>query len=148
MESIVAALLGAASAYLFNYFHWKIVESKNTISSLCKLITDTIDTLEQSSVHYWLEESFDKASVGKQFEITIKAKCEVLGRQTEQLFAKINTNQPASRTLKIRQAVNDIYDIATGGDFESLNRKADPVKAAKIGRLCTKVKVEVLALYH
>ena len=148
MESIVAAILGATSAYLFNYFHWKVVEDKNTVSSLCRLITDTIDVLEKNSVEYWLEDSFDKANIRKQIEITIKAKCEVLSRQTEQLFAKVSPEQPASRIYKIRDSVNQIYDIATGDDFESLNRKSDPVKAAKIGRLCTKVKIEVITMYH
>lgn len=144
--AIFIAFIGAFSAYLFNLFHWSMVEKKKKISNMGLSLDFLIKDLESIAVDYWVQD-FEKKSLKKMHasEISIKSNIRLISKYIVLLIPKLNTKDTAIKQ-KFNEFSLEIFDIATGDDFESKNRKASKSKAAKIAFRCSDIRALISTL--
>jgi len=141
------AFIGALSAYLFNFFHWKMVEKKGKISKIAIGLSDLIHDLEEVSVSYWVcdykEEKQQEIHVA---EISIKSKRHLISKYIRIISTELNTIKTASVKQHLEEFNLDIFDLVTGDGFESKTRVASKQKAMEIAKRCSDVKAMISSL--
>lgn len=141
---IIPALVGAFSAYLFNYFHWKMVEKKRGLSKIGNVLSGLIQEFQIASSNYWLN-GYTKENK-QQFvadEIQIISLHRSIVKHIDLLVPVLSKK---GHTLVRRELIHfrsEIFDIATGGKFGSKERKASKSTAMKIHRLCADVRARI-----
>lgn len=132
---VFSVVIGALLGYFFNRFHWSWTEKKKkTTESFSKIVT-LISELETLSVDYWTK---DHGEDDEKNEVYIKSKIRLLTKYTR----AINTNDHSIKN-EIDNFVSDIFDLVTGGDFESKNRKASKTTAISISYKCADMNANV-----
>jgi hypothetical protein len=142
---IVGAIVGAASAFIFNLFHWRIVEKRHAITAIGNALIEIISHLEESAIDYWLCADISNL---KKLEISIKSYNKVNRKLISELNSKISNNVYTSTKVKLTNFGNEIFDLTTGGDFETEALKNEPVKAAKISLMCSSTKADILKMMY
>jgi hypothetical protein len=148
VSAIIASIVGAFSAFIFNIFHWQIVDKRNNLTSLGKLVDSTIQELEAKAVKYWVASEAIQLEDKKSLEIEIKSYCLLNNKLIIEFNAKISDKASISTMHSLNSFKDDIYDLVTGGEFESVSRVSEPRKAGKISKMCTKARSEVLKTIH
>jgi hypothetical protein len=138
---VLGAVLGALSAFLFNLLNLAIVRRRNKRESLAKGIIETIILLEDEAIGYWLQSAAEMSAVDRRkSEIMIKAKFKSIPSQTRKLYAAMfKTKKNKIIIHKCLTALESLYDEATGGDFETNDRRASSSKASKITTICNEL---------
>ena len=141
------AFIGALSAYLFNYFHWKMVEKKGKVSRISRGLSDLIGDLEEISVSYWvcdyMEEQQQEIHVA---EISIKSKRHLISKYIRIISDELNTTKTALVKQNLEEFNLEIFDLVTGDGFESKTRVASKHKAMEIAKRCSDVKAMISSL--
>lgn len=132
ISAIISATVGAFSASAFNYFHWKMVEKKHKESEYLAILSKVIAELEDLSLEYWIKDANDEDSKNEAY---LKSKLWFLQKYTR-----------LKKDKELNDFVSEMYDLITGGDFETKNRKASNAKAIKISKKFSDIKVYVYRL--
>lgn len=147
LQMSLVAVVGALSAYIFNALHWKIVEKNKKISGVTLELRYLINDLESISVEYWTrdykEEDHQDISVS---EISIKSKIRLISRYIKLVTSELKTKNGDQNILKLEEFSLNIFDLVTGDDFESRERKSSKRKAQKILNECSDIRVTILSL--
>lgn len=144
LKIVTSGFFGALAAYLFNLLHWKTTERIRKTESILNSIKNNLDNIEKSTITYWLTHTptTDKEITDiKHLEITIKS----LHRTQNNLINQLSRNNTPSKNgnqlkEKIKTLNEQLYDITTGEDFESRQRKPRPAKCNTIARKCAEIK--------
>ncbi len=155
LNSIIAAFVGSLSAYLFNLFHWKVVEKSRKTSRIGVELHSIILEIEKDAIRYWLK-GYDPKNCEENtaMEIFLKSKVllavnvagsilRLLHKSSISPFLR-GDNQFAKQSIETFR--KEIYDLVTGDDFESKERKASKYKAMQISRLCSDTKAKLVSL--
>ena len=132
---LISALVGAFSAFLFNRFHWKMVEKKKKETDLFVKISTLIGELETLSVQYWIK---DHNENDDEKEVYLKSKFRLLYKYIRAIDVKAE-----SIKNKLVEFQSDTFDLVTGEDFESKKRKASKQKAILITYKFSEIYVSV-----
>lgn len=127
------ALIGSSTAFIFNWLHWRMIRKHEYISVISNALVDSIKDFEDTSMQYWLNEYN-----GNDHLLEIKMKSL---HQNIRTYSKIlKDSRPGKRYIdshdKIYGFVNKVFDLATGGDFESNMREMDKLRATKVSTQC------------
>lgn len=143
---VLVAIVGAFSAYLFNYFHWKMVEKKRAVSQITGELNALIQGLETNSVKYWVQDyrEKDKEEINAT-EVVIKSNLRLINHYIMdfRLILNIDKNN-LGRQLEDFHV--DIFDLITGDDFESTVRKSSKSRAMKISSRCSDIRAKIYSL--
>ena len=147
LQMMLVAVVGALSAYLFNVFHWKVVEKKKKISGATNELRDLINDLEKVSVEYWVRDynEKDKESISVD-EVSIKSKVRLISRYIQIVVSEIKNKKASQEIQKLDDFRSDIFDLVTGDEFESKDRKSSKGKAQKILNKCSDIRATILSL--
>lgn len=139
------AFVGAFSAYIFNYFHWRMVEKKQKLTKVSEAMMSLITELEKTSVDYWMQ-GYDKDNQPQlqATEVSIKSKLRLVSRYTKIIKPYLKNKAATSNKQKLKDFESDIFDWASGEDFESTSRKASKATAMKISNLCSDIKSSII----
>lgn len=147
LSAIFVAFTGALSAYLFNLFHWRMVEKKQKISRTGGALNSLINELEIIAIDYWVkgyvEENKNEIHVT---EISIKSKLFIISKYIKNITSKLNSNEMKSTKQKLENFNSGIFDLVTGDKFESKSRKASKSMALLISKRCSIIKAELSSL--
>lgn len=149
MDSIVAAMVGAFAAYLFNLFHWKYAKKFEMKEKLANLVRQKLEIYGDICGQYWLcgnENSFGNVVYSKdereKIEADIKNKYRVLVKFACEYFGVNYSGYRREKKEKYAYRIlGDLFDISTGGEFEQNDRKANKRKASQISELCTEISI-------
>ncbi|WP_287017398.1 hypothetical protein [Cycloclasticus sp.] len=144
---LFVVFVGALSAYLFNYFHWKMVSKKNKLLGLCTAFTILINELERVSVLYWLT-PYQRASQREAhtLEIQIKSNRQLISRYIKSISLQLSGKQYDPVKKKLNDFDQEMFDLITGDGFESQSREISKSKAAQISKRCVSIKAAVIML--
>jgi hypothetical protein len=145
--AVFIAFIGAFSAYLFNLFHWNMVNKKQRKDGISITLSVLVGELESISVTYWLND-YDKECKQKihATEIAIKSKIRLIVRYIGILSAELNSKKLESKIKELDDFRFDIFELVTGDEFESASRIASKAKAIKISNRCSDVKAMISSL--
>lgn len=147
LYGLFVVFVGALSAYLFNYFHWKMVSKKNKLSGLCTAFTSLINELERVSVLYWLT-PYQRASQREAhtLEIQIKSNRQLTSKYIKSISLQLSGKQYDPVKKKLKDFDQEMFDLITGDGFESQSREISKSKAAQISKRCVSIKAAVIML--
>ena len=144
---VLVAIVGAFSAYLFNFFHWKMVEKKRTISQITGELIALIQGLESVAVKYWVQDYRynDKEEINAT-EVVIKSKLRLINHYIMDFGSILNIDKKKIFHRHLEDFHADIFDLVTGGDFESTVRKSSKPRAMKISFRCSDIRAKIYSL--
>lgn len=119
---IFVGLISAFSAFLFNLIHWWIVDSRAKKQKKIDVVNNLFERISANSCSYWLR---DYQTEDEVLSILIKTDIKILGREI-----KVLGNNSTIEKLVV--LMGEIYDVATGEDFESMNKKKNRSIAATV----------------
>lgn len=147
LQMSLVAVIGALSAYIFNALHWKMVERNKKVSSVAIELRAIINDLESISVDYWtkdyIEENRQDIHIA---EISIKSKVRLISRYIKLIIAELNIKKADQNAHKLEEFSLNIFDLVTGDEFESRDRKSSKPKAQKILNECSDIRVTILSI--
>lgn len=143
LVAILGSVFAAIAAYVINYLHWSRAKEAEKTENLTKAIIQTVERLELFAIDYWLQ-PYDQSKVMEleTLEINIKSTHASIMSHSS-VFQKNRGTQTTSKSLE--KFVDEIFDIATGGDFESTSRTASKSTATKISKSCETLKINLLS---
>ncbi len=148
LEGIIAATVGAFSAFMFNVLHLDSAERSKKIENLASIVVNNIIELESKAVSYWLTHA-DSANNGlKSLEIELKSRCFINQKLIYNFLTILPGDVPLAIRVQLTKFSEEIFDLATGGDFESCQRKNNPKLALKLSRKCTMARINLLKSIH
>lgn len=144
---VLVAITGAFSAYLFNLFHWRMIEKKRIASRITGELSSLIERLESTAVKYWIQDyrEQEKEEINAT-EVVLKSNLRLIHhyiRDSHSIFA-VDKKTAISRLLEDFHI--EIFDLVTGDDFESITRKASKSKAMKISSRCSDIRAKISSL--
>lgn len=145
--AIFVAFIGALSAYLFNHLHWRIVRKTNKSYSTGTDLIDLIQKLEEEALKYWVS-SYNSSKKEEILvsEITIKSMIRQIHSQTKVLVNIVDKKKIIHKKKQINNFPYEIYDLVTGGEFESRSRNPSKRKAMRIAKRCSDARANISSI--
>ena len=145
--AIAGGLAGAIAAVVFSHLHWKTVNKRESLSLLATSLQDIVLELETVSIKYWLVDAKEQIpSENQTSEIRIKSCMKLVTRYARILSSFQLKGEQAKLVTQVVDFQDNIYDIATGDEFESSARVASPEKATKISYKCSALRASLTEL--
>ncbi|RLA45633.1 MAG: hypothetical protein DRR42_19175 [Gammaproteobacteria bacterium] len=145
----VSAVAGAMAAYLFSRLQWRITQRQNALSAGATELLSLITQLEDLVVNFWLVDASSMAGpVLHGDQLKIKSLLMLTIRYSRGLKSVKMTESHKASADRLAVLVSDIYDLATGDDFESPHRKASNPTAVKLATQCAEARSSVHKLLH
>ena len=148
-DGVILALAGAFSAFAFNLIQ-KLLDAKSirlTKSGDAMLLL--IKEFEEITVRYWVRghnSSNDDAESNTCDQINIKAMLMTLDKNVNLMLENLPFKNKESNSQKLSAFSSDVYDLASGDDFESEMRPPNKGKAFAISKRCSEAKAIILGL--
>ncbi|MCO6428078.1 hypothetical protein [Nitrosomonas communis] len=132
---IISVIIGVILGFISTRFHWEWTEKEKKKTDSFTKISTLISELETLSVEYWTK---DHCEDDEKTEIYIKSKIRLLTKYVKSIDAK-------QKTIKqeLDNFTSDIFDLVTGDEFESKDRRASKNKAISISYRCTDINAAV-----
>lgn len=132
---IISVTIGAFLGFFFNRFHWIWTEKEKKKTDLFTKISTLISELETLSVEYWTR---DHCEDDEKTEVYIKSKIRLLTK-----YVRFVDAQQEAIKKELDNFTSDIFDLVTGDEFESKDRKASKNKAISISYRCADINAAV-----
>jgi Zn-dependent protease with chaperone function len=144
-DSLVSALfvtvVGAFSGAFAAYFFSRIMKKQSQSAVAAKRLCDLIDSLEDVASKYWLSGSDD----------TVRRQLELQEIQMKSLHKLIRRYVRLLKTSKIDDEIAKkldvfttlIFNVATGGEFESRERQSSYKTASQVASICADARVDL-----
>lgn len=148
-DGVILALAGAFSAFAFNLIQ-KLIEAKSvrlTKSGDAMLLL--IKEFEEITVRYWVRgHDTSNSDVESNIcdQINIKAMLMTLDKNVNIMLENLPLKNKAYNKQKLSAFSSDVYDLASGDDFESEIRPPNKGKAFAISKKCSDAKAIILGL--
>ena len=146
-SGVIGALVASLAAFLITFFYQKYLNSLNKKSHFADISISILDSFQNTASSYWVKDKItDKRRNNnneeemKVLEIRIKTEFTVLKASLHEFKETLTDKKEDVHKQKIKSFINDIYDLATGGDFESENKKSEITIAAKICKQSANMK--------
>ncbi|MGF1842486.1 hypothetical protein L4C39_04725 [Vibrio clamense] len=149
--TFAGALFSVLAAFTFNILYWWVVSLKKGLSTEITKFEFVLDRFEESATKYWIQPYSASNSQDLQIkEMRIKADHRLLrdaqGRIEKKFFLGRFNPSKAKFSSNLKSLLENLFDCATGGDFESYPRLEDTKRCNRIIKLCTQIRVEVTGL--
>ncbi|WP_313772596.1 hypothetical protein [Enterobacter huaxiensis] len=146
-DGIWLALIGALSAALFNFVQKKFDDKAVKLSKSGEATLSLIKELEGLSIDYWIK-GYVPAEKDKLLlsEVTIKAILITLRANILTLIENLPIKDKEANKLKLLAFSSEVYDLTTGGSFESTARTPSKRSAFAVARKCSDAKAMILKL--
>lgn len=136
-SGILGGLTASLAAFIFHYFYASSLNNRNRISHLSKMIIETTNGFQDICVNYWLSPNSSLVN-NEELEIKIKSEFRILNSLLINLKKEVKPGSTAD--IDFNKLLSELFDLATGGDFESTSKLADKKKATSISTRCCQLK--------
>lgn len=144
ISGIIGAVVAAFAAGMLNFFYWRHVNKENKKShfSICAL--EHLQEFEESALKYWIQDK-KPSNVTEMYllEVKILSQFQVLKSSLSDLISQLPESEKSEKDI-INTFIGDVYDVATGGDFESSDKKCEKKTTLNISRICSSLKSTLL----
>ncbi|MDM2808904.1 hypothetical protein [Citrobacter sp. Cpo107] len=142
ITALISTTCAATAAFIYNKIHWHSVVNRETKTKLLESISDVVNELRADAISYWLK-GYSKKSAKSllEEEMRIKASLSIINSTITIYVSKISKRKRKEIEPKLRAFHNELFDIITGDDFETLGRKQDKGKVSVISTKCVAFRV-------
>ncbi len=145
--AIFIVIVGAFSAFAFNFLHWHYANKMQKYSNLGKSLRIIIEDLEQISIDYWIR-GYDK-ELEQEIQVkeaVMKSKILLIDKYSTLFMAGLIGPETKHCKDALAKFKAQIFELATGGNFESKMRAPSKDKALKIARECGKINAQLMSV--
>lgn len=142
---LITAFTSATLAFFFNWMHWRRDKSLESFRVLSKELVSVLENLEGHVIEYWSRDYCeDKKSEDISLETKIKIKVTSIKKIIDLIFDVKKVERTDKDYIHFKQCIDRIYDISTGGEFESSRRKISKSVISKVTRYSADLRIGVL----
>ncbi|QUN05351.1 hypothetical protein KDN34_14285 [Shewanella yunxiaonensis] len=142
-SGLISSVSAALIAYFLNYYFWKKIRKYNRLSHFAVLTLKNLEVFENAVIEYWSSNYTIRKNSSRdrktELEIIIKTKFDIIKNSSNSMLDRISDENGGDKEI-INNLVGEIYDLATGEDFESVNRKINVPLAHKTIKKCEDLK--------
>lgn len=146
VSGIVGAIVAAIAVICGNFYYFGKLNKKNKKAHNANIALKLLEYFESTSTEYWISEcKKDRRNVNindkemKLLEVKIKSEFTVL-RHCLADFSELLESSESIHKDFIGTFIDDVYDLAMGGEFESNNKKTDKKTTLEISQKCSSLK--------
>jgi len=138
LVAILGAFAGACSAYFFSV----LASRKQRSADGARLLIGLVEGLEETAVAYWLSDNEPATNTTVRLqEFQIKSHLKLTVKYVRLLkLTKVDKDVISHLDLFCSR----VFRVATGGDFESGDRKASVRIAGQVSKLCIEAKAVLI----
>ena len=151
---VIGALVAAFAVFVFNSIYFKKINAINKKAHYANTTLKLIEYFEETSTNYWISERVKdqrRKNVNnkemKLLEIKIKSEFLVMRISLER-FCELLPSNDSSDSKKISSSVDELYELATGGEFESEDKKSSVKVTKEIAKKCAFLKALMIQHSH
>jgi hypothetical protein len=153
LKALFLVVTASLSAFVFNYFHWKLQEKSKSIFSTASALKEYLELLEQKSILYWANDYKAGCSIlllqeKRILEIEITSSLKLVRTLTRQLNSIVIGRVYKSEIVKLSNFSSNIYDLVTGDEFEEETIPSNFRKCSKISIQTNEIKAIVLKVMN
>ncbi|MBO2617670.1 MULTISPECIES: hypothetical protein [Shewanella] len=140
ISGLLSACVAAGAAFLLNYLFWRKIRKHNRVSHFAQLSIEHLDLFEKITTEYW-STGYNKNRIAKNkiLEARIKSNFIVLKTCLEEFKKRVPDKFQNDKKI-ITTFIEDIFEIATGDQFESSQRKPNLSLSKRISVSCSSIK--------
>lgn len=143
----IGAIIASFTAFLFNFLYLKNIHTRNKKAHYCRVSISHLEHFEEIILKYWLSGKDDENRDEMVYlETRIKSSFQVLNASMVR-FSSLLKAPDADKKI-IDDFLSDIFDIATGGEFEAISRETNKATAADVSTKCSKVHSKLIKYSH
>ncbi|EDP59408.1 hypothetical protein [Vibrio sp. AND4] len=152
VELLGGAVFSVIAAFVFNFLYWKSKEKSERLRAAINEARDALRDFEENAVDYWSNDYSPKnTKTNAVQQAKIKANHTLLlSTHTNRILPLLNKSQKSIETVNPKKniliEIEKLFDIATGGEFESSRRKANKRNVSDIIRRCTRIRTRLANL--
>ena len=149
IETLGGALFSVLAAFVFNFLYWKMKEKKEKLQASIMEAKVALEEFEINSSSYWSCDYRSKDITSSSIqEAKIKSNHFILLSTFNNKIRPLigSTKKEKEFKEKITKEIESLFDIATGGDFESSSRMANRKTVSDIIRRCARLKTQLSSL--
>lgn len=143
--TVISAISGAAAAFIFNLIQWRITKGRERREALEKGILDQLSRLCVDLTTYWMRSQGSDKVANAISEMNIKSDLKTLDRLIKLYYKSFPCFLVPKSKGEVELLYSDLYDIATGEDFESQNRTASPKIARQTSGKLADIRIRVIS---
>lgn len=143
--TIISAVSAAAAAFVFNLIQWKITKRRERREAFEKGILDQLSRLRDDLMIYWMRSQKSDKVANAISEMNIKSDLKTLDRLIKLYYETFPPLRVPKNKGEVDLLYSDLFDIATGEDFESQNRAASPQTARQVSGKIADIRVRVIS---
>ncbi|WP_390240664.1 hypothetical protein [Vibrio sp. R78045] len=152
IELLGGAIFSVIAAFVFNFLYWNAKEKSERLHAAINEAKDALRDFEENSVEYWSNDynpTNTKTNTVQQAKIKANHSL-LLSTHTNRILPLLNKSQKNIETANPKKniliEIENLFDIATGGEFESSSRKANKRNVSDIIRRCTRIRTRLANL--
>lgn len=136
---LLQAVIAAIAAFTFNLAHWYITENRRSANSSGEYLNQIIEALIEKSFQYWMNNYEGEKNQSKlRLEIEIIGYLKLLAKVNSKFLKALPNKMDSTDEIQLRDFPGKLYDLVTGGSFQSERIEPDHLKCQRINSLCTK----------
>lgn len=143
--AVISALSGAIAAFIFNLIQWRITKGRERREALEKGILDQLSRLCVDLTTYWMRDQEPEKSANAISEMNIKSDLKTLDRLIKLYYASFPYFLVPKSRGEVELLYSDLFDVATGEDFESQNRTASPKIARQVSSKLADIRIRIVS---
>ncbi|MBO2902315.1 hypothetical protein J5H42_16315 [Aeromonas dhakensis] len=142
VSAVLGALVAAIAAFSFNVMYWRKLNNDNIKSHYANICLKHLATFEKAALQYWINNKTNENSQEMQLlEVKIRSTFIVLKSSLDNL-SKVVIDPTDKENISL--FTTTIFDVATGGNFESSFKKTERNTCLKISKECSKITTTIL----
>lgn len=141
--NVFPVLLGALAGYWLSNKQWKKAESKKDLVGSVRELDFLLKEIEEKAVEFWCRGSNVNVVEDSIVHSTLASNIAMSDQLVEHLLSNEVLKLDTSVVSKLTIYKDDIYELATGEEFESISRKVDKVRATKISKRCVEIRAKL-----
>ena len=145
--NIIPVIFGALVGYWLTNRHWNKIEEERKLVASAKEIEFILNEIEDQSVGFWCRECDEDTQADSVAHTTLSSKILMSSQLVTEFLSNDKIKKDVGLVTKLNLYLEDIFELATGEDFESSTRNCDKSRATLISRRCSEARTK-LAKYR
>lgn len=146
-SGIISALVATFAAFFINYIYWRKVNRYNLLSHYADFSIDQLLGFKDICIKYWIQDGGVNNSDLVASEVVMITSYQSLNKGIE-MISDLIPKKYREDVEKMKRLIEEVYDVSTGGDFQSINKGVDKKRAMKVSRLCLELQSILIKYSH
>lgn len=147
VSGVISALVATFAAFIINYLYWRKVNRYNLLSHYADFSIDQLISFKNICIKYWIQDGKQNNSDLVSSEVVMITSYASLNKSIV-MISELIPKKYIEDVKEMESLIQEVYDVSTGGDFQSINKGVDKKRAMKVSRLCLELQTILIKYSH